>query len=146
MASLTKNEEGSAMAGTKALPKGELETWTSWEAEYKPIPRLLSDGPGFDGILARITDKIYGDDPGPLRRWGEIGVIGRFRKSVIFDIADPMDAELGSRSPVQSVLHAAQRIEDFQKDVGLFVARLGLEGDVYARRVFTSMRQSEDEG
>lgn len=119
--------------------KTEVETWTTWEAYYSPFPAVVQEL-GFEEILDRITDAVEADSS-PLRRWGDVGLSGRLNRVVAFEVTEPDQSDSAS-----ALLSAQARPEDFQRDVGLLMAKLGLEGHVLIHVSFNVMRPVEYDG
>lgn len=104
-----------AMEAEQDAPReGGIETWVTWEADFRPYPGLIKEW-SFDGILDRLSNAVYNDLSCPLRRWGDVDLSGHFEKSITFTAFEDAATHIGT-------------MQEFQDVIGRVLATLEVEG------------------
>lgn len=117
----------------------QARTWATWEAHFKPYSSLIAEM-GFDEIADRIMDALTEDGCELVSRWGECDLSGAFDKIITLTV----DEGRALMTPPEMGINSRLRtIEEFQMDVGQFLADLGLSGHVISQR---SVNLAQDDG
>lgn len=113
-------------------------TWGTWEAHFRPYPDLIAEM-GFDNIADKIRDALTEDDCKLVADWGSVDLSGYMDRVITLIVEE----ERAEANPDPAISPAD--VEDFQYDVGNFLASLGLGGFVIAQRLVNLAQDGDDE-